>query len=344
MVHLGKDIRGKAVIENEIKFIENLSRKDPDISKDYPYIDFVKRENLKSLLVIPLSVGDFPIGEISVYTRQIYSFLPYEKEILETLANQVAIAISNSKYMKEKSLFDERMKSMMSSSIVEQISSSTIHDVNSLFNNFKTQLELLEYDLENKDIKEAKKNLEIAFNDIKKAFGYTENLQFYRKAKQEEIERDVREIIKTACEMYSGTAQKRRIKLLPDITNMPSPNILVNENKLLTVLLNLIFNAVDFSYDRSSVHVRALYSSNDRCVQIEVEDYGRGMDEETKIHIFEPFFTTKERDLKKEGTGLGLYIVKNICTKMHWKLWFESKKFKGTKFVINIPWRSNNEN
>jgi len=343
VVPLSKGIGGKAVTENRIQYIEDVCSDDANINGGYLFKDFALHEKFKSLLVIPLSVGDFPIGKISVYTRQTYNFFPYEKELLETLSSQVAITISNSRYMLEKSLFDEKMKNIMNISMVEQISSTIIHDVNSLFNNFGTQLELVDNDLDNRDFEEAKKNLEIAFNDIKKTAGYTDSLQFYRKARPGETEKDVREIIKTACDMYSGTAQRRKIKLATTFTDIP-PRILVNENKLSTVLLNLIFNAVDFSRDRQTVHVKALYSGKNKCVQIEVQDYGRGMDEKTQKHIFELFYTNRDGCIKNEGTGLGLYIVKNICTTMHWELTFESKKFKGTTFKIKIPVEEKNEN
>ena len=66
----------------------------------------------------------------------------------------------------------------------------------------------------------------------------------------------------------------------------------------------------------------------------EIEDNGKGMDEETEHKVFEPFFTTKPIG---KGTGLGLSISYGIVEEHHGKMLLESKLGVGTKFRISLP-------
>jgi signal transduction histidine kinase len=70
-------------------------------------------------------------------------------------------------------------------------------------------------------------------------------------------------------------------------------------------------------------------------LEIEIEDNGSGMAEETCRRIFEPFFTTKKVG---QGTGLGMFIAYFIITEKHGgKLLVRSKVGSGTCFTILLP-------
>ena len=74
------------------------------------------------------------------------------------------------------------------------------------------------------------------------------------------------------------------------------------------VLWNLCRNALHYSQKMDgSVHLHAMYLEDGR-VALEVTDDGPGIDAETVQKLFEPFFTTDSR-----GTGLGLYIARELC-------------------------------
>lgn len=94
-------------------------------------------------------------------------------------------------------------------------------------------------------------------------------------------------------------------------------------------LANLILNAVESSEAESRIDIRSYIVEGD--LIIEIQDYGKGMDENTKKMIFNYFFTTK-----KSGTGLGLSIVQQIIQQHNASLFVETAPGRGALFRIEL--------
>ena len=108
--------------------------------------------------------------------------------------------------------------------------------------------------------------------------------------------------------------------------------VLINIESVEIILINLITNAADAITDQGKIKV---FCSNDgQAVQLIVNDNGGGISPEVMDEIYNPFFTTKK---KREGNGLGLYIVYNEVQKMGGDIKAESEVGKGTTFYIKIP-------
>ncbi|MGE5856812.1 MAG: ATP-binding protein, partial [Syntrophaceae bacterium] len=102
------------------------------------------------------------------------------------------------------------------------------------------------------------------------------------------------------------------------------------------VLINLLINAAQAADKEDSLirlHVYNGDSWKNRLV-MEVIDNGCGMDETTTSRIFDPFFTTKEEGC---GTGLGLYISKNLVESAGGSIFVESEPGRGTTFRVIFP-------
>ena len=69
-------------------------------------------------------------------------------------------------------------------------------------------------------------------------------------------------------------------------------------------------------------------------VMLAISDTGVGMSAQTKAHLFEPFYTTKDRG---RGTGLGLYIARELAERMGGTLSVGSAPGGGTAFVLTLP-------
>ncbi|MFD0680384.1 MULTISPECIES: ATP-binding protein [unclassified Paenibacillus] len=111
----------------------------------------------------------------------------------------------------------------------------------------------------------------------------------------------------------------------------PAPfHMLMDQDKMLQLLLNLIKNSFEAMTDQGSVSIQ-LYSSDKHAV-IEIADTGSGIPEAELDKIFLPFYTTKD-----SGTGLGLSICHKIVQDHEGTMEVESELDKGTKFIITVP-------
>lgn len=99
------------------------------------------------------------------------------------------------------------------------------------------------------------------------------------------------------------------------------------------VLKNLVNNAISYGKSNTDIELRAELTKNE--VQITVKDYGKGISEEDIEKIFNRYYSASKK-FRKIGTGLGLYLSKQIVEAHGGILEVESKENKYTKFYVKL--------
>lgn len=130
-------------------------------------------------------------------------------------------------------------------------------------------------------------------------------------------------------------AEKGKIKI---IFNKPNKLLLMNldREKITMVLQNVIENAVKYTPENGKVEINL--KKNDTNIILEVADNGVGIPAQDQEKLFTKFFrATNVVRMQTEGTGLGLFIAKNIIEKHGGTIRLESKEGKGTKVIITFP-------
>ena len=117
-------------------------------------------------------------------------------------------------------------------------------------------------------------------------------------------------------------------KEFPDSTVIVS----VDTDKLTQVLINLIGNAIKFT-NKGDIVIRIIDLQDE--VQVEIQDTGPGMAKDEIPKIFDKFVRVVSE--KKEGTGLGLPIAKDIVELHNGRIRVESDPGKGSNFIFNLP-------
>ncbi|MDH5218256.1 MAG: HAMP domain-containing histidine kinase, partial [Gammaproteobacteria bacterium] len=108
-----------------------------------------------------------------------------------------------------------------------------------------------------------------------------------------------------------------------------------NRDALLSVMQNLISNAIQACGEGGKIHVVVDQRQQHQVVpaiDIYFSDNGPGISEEDQKRIFEPFFTTKT-----QGTGLGLAVAQNVVQSHGGSLWIARSDEDGTTFVMRLP-------
>ena len=145
---------------------------------------------------------------------------------------------------------------------------------------------------------------------------------------------DISGIVERAAHLVKPEMEKKhvvcRTEFEPDL-----PDVFVNKNQIVEVLLNLILNAIDaMSPDGGTLTMRTGKDmiDNRMMVRLEVADTGCGLNDKDKTRIFDRYFTTKET-----GTGLGLAVVERIVSAHSGRIEVQSQKGIGTTFIIHLP-------
>ena len=135
-------------------------------------------------------------------------------------------------------------------------------------------------------------------------------------------------LVEDACDEAS-LAFNNNIKFK---SNVPEDEIMINGdyNRLKQVLINLVKNARESIEDKGLVFLEAKVIGKYYCIYI--RDNGVGMDKETSNKIGTAFYTTK-----KNGTGLGVCLSREIIERHNGSIAYFSKLKKGTTVEIMIP-------
>ena len=153
------------------------------------------------------------------------------------------------------------------------------------------------------------------------------------KLKPEEIE--LQPVLDEAKNTVYPLALTKSIEI---ITGIPGslPLIMADRNALEQVFTNLLNNAVKFSDNGSKVHLTVAVNDENICVSI--KDQGVGIPSSDLPHLFEGFFRAQNViDKGIPGSGVGLYIVKNIIEEHGGKVTVNSKLNEGTEFEVSLP-------
>ncbi len=115
----------------------------------------------------------------------------------------------------------------------------------------------------------------------------------------------------------------------------PAYNVLADPEKLSEVLSNLIDNAIKYT-SQGSVDIEI--ESDGKSVTVMVHDTGIGISAQEQKHLFEKFYRVNNSMTREQaGTGLGLYIARNLIELYGGKIWVKSSLGKGSTFAFKLP-------
>jgi PAS domain S-box-containing protein len=146
---------------------------------------------------------------------------------------------------------------------------------------------------------------------------------------------DVVKMIYDVQGFHAPPAEKKGLALNVDI--QPGlPILLLDEMMLKRALNNLVDNAVKYTPTGGAITIRAKTDKN--MLIIDVQDTGLGISEENQKHLFERFRRVRRREHQTvKGSGLGLFIVKNVAQRHGGDTILTSREGEGSTFSIMIP-------
>ncbi|NET09166.1 MAG: GAF domain-containing protein [Symploca sp. SIO2B6] len=333
-VRAGSQIVGQVYHTNEPQFIVDT---DSEIER-FNNKKWITKNNLKSFACLPLSRDGKCVGTISVYAKFKYLFFESNKYFLNSISFLTTAVIARVHFFNElarvrRELRAEQQKVLNASFLVGYDSLLT-----GILHQYKNELIDFHHTLENLSSNSSKSQRDKEYLIEKKLSWIKKRVDEVRTGFSQDhpVPIDLNTLIQDAVRVIVGEQEICLCERYDDGV----PIIALDENKIRTVICNLLANALvaigksDKRTGKISVSTNVLTVSRIQYIQVVIEDNGVGIPNENRERIFEQGFTTRKRE---GGTGVGLYVTRGIIEDYGGKVDFVSKVGKGTKFFIQIP-------
>lgn len=145
---------------------------------------------------------------------------------------------------------------------------------------------------------------------------------------------NIADAIRAILEEVHPLAKEKRISVFYE--EKAPPPVLMDAARAKEVIMNFVSNAI--KYNKEGGFVKVYHEVKDGIVVTHVEDNGFGMNAEDQKQLFQKFFRSEEKDVQEmQGTGLGLFITKELVEKMGGTIGVKSEKGKGSTFSFSLP-------
>jgi signal transduction histidine kinase len=327
---------GRALLERRTihvhDMIEAMETEFPDAGPFRPIYGF------RTMVTVPLISGDLPIGIFAMVRYEVHPFTDEQVTLLETFANQAAIAIENARLF--EGLQEANTQLAEASGHKSQFLANMSHELRTPLNAIIGYSEMLQEEAEDlgeqtflpdlQKINAAGKHLLGLINDIldlSKIEAGRMDL-FIEAFEVGQLVRDVEAIVQPLVEKNANTLV---VEAAEDLGTMQA-----DLTKVRQTLFNLLSNAAKFT-DHGTISLTVQREPND-WVTFAVTDTGIGMTEEQLGRLFEAFSQAEASTRSRYGgTGLGLAISRHFCRMMGGELTVESVHGEGSTFRVRLP-------
>lgn len=183
---------------------------------------------------------------------------------------------------------------------------------------------------------EQKKQLEMSYGSAKHLLSLINDLLDISKIETGELKPDIEEfnIVEVGIEIRDSLKVMAEEKELELIFNIPDINITSDKRRVEQILLNLVNNALKFT-EKGKVEVKVV--KKDGNIEVIVRDTGIGIKKKDLHKLFKPFVQLEYTITEETGTGLGLYLTKNLVQLLKGRIQLESEYRKGSTFTFVLP-------
>lgn len=149
---------------------------------------------------------------------------------------------------------------------------------------------------------------------------------------------DIVEFLKKSIADMAGIAKQHSVKLFFEPPKESIATLSLDPQKFSMVIFNLLDNAIKYNIQNGQVVVGVARVPDQPFLQISIKDTGVGIPSRDMNKLFTKFFRAENAvRASTEGTGLGLYIVRNIVKRHGGDIWAESEFNRGSAFYVTLP-------
>ncbi|MBD3362447.1 PAS domain S-box protein [Candidatus Dojkabacteria bacterium] len=150
------------------------------------------------------------------------------------------------------------------------------------------------------------------------------------------IDLDLQKLIVSILNKFKSEIKKRKLKIIWQI--QPGLEVIsMDKNITQTILNTLISNSIKYSFPKTEIKIQ-IFKDNSKNLYLQINNAGFGIPEDEQNKIFTKLFRASNiKKVDTDGTGVGLYIAKEMLKLIKGEIWFESIENKETTFYVKIP-------
>ncbi len=293
-----------------------------------------------SELLLPMKIGDDVLGILDLYAENPDSFQVEDRMSLQTLADQVAIALRNARLFQ---LVEQHAHDLEEANAAkDKFLSIVAHDLRSPFMPVLGFANQLYRKAETVTPQDVRRSADRILRSAQSVHDLLDNLLHWSRLQLGRFDPapamlDLHAAVETIFTLFSGVAENKGISL----ENAAPANtyVVADENMITAVMRNLVSNGLKFTPVGGRVTIRASRCSEDsQWVEISVEDTGLGIPESDLPRLLRgkvPFSTPGTA--QERGTGLGLIICQELVAKNGGRLSIDSQVSRGTSVKFTVP-------
>lgn len=291
---------------------------------------------------IPLKIGTRILGALDIQAKEMNAFKPEDITVLETLADQIAIALDNAKSydLSQKAVVEMKELDKIKSQFLANMSHELRTPLNSIIGFSRVILKGIDGPVS----EQQQQDLTAIYNSGQHLLGLINDILDLSKIDAGKMELSLEEInisetINSVMATATGLVRDKPVKLITDL-NPDLPTVRADPMRIRQVLLNLLSNASKFT-EEGSISVSAKVQNADNArpeMVVMVSDTGPGIAQEDQAKLFLAFSQVDSSPTRKTGgTGLGLSICQRLIDLHNGKIGVHSELGNGSTFYFTLP-------
>ena len=147
---------------------------------------------------------------------------------------------------------------------------------------------------------------------------------------------EIENIVETVISSSMQEAKRKKVKLKFQKSKKRMPYVKIDVEKIKLTIQNLLNNAINYTLPGGMVIVSLKQLKKE--IEFRIQDTGVGISKDQQHRVFAKFFRgANVMRMETDGSGLGLFIAKNIIKAHGGKIWFKSEENKGSTFWFTLP-------
>jgi signal transduction histidine kinase/ActR/RegA family two-component response regulator len=292
----------------------------------------------QSALAVPLKVRGQVIGALDFYeAEQVRDWSTEDIAMVETVANQVALAIENARAYEELQKRADQLKEI--DRLKTQFLANMSHELRTPLNSIIGFSRVILKGIDGPITEQQRVDLTSIYNNGQHLLGMINDILDISKIEAGRMELlfepvDIQQIISGVMSTVIALVKDRPIELKQEVAP-DLPTIRADSMRVRQVILNLLSNATKFT-EEGHIILRA-WADNEQ-ITISVKDTGIGIALEHQALIFEEFRQVDGSSTRRTGgTGLGLAISRHFVEMHGGCIWVESEPGVGSTFTFTLP-------